>query len=151
MDHRQVEQQLRVVSGKAGRRRLGGRAGAVWLSIALAETVHGMLRGWWLVPQIGEPAARRVGFVVGCLLVLGIATLSSRWLGASTAAQRWRVGALWCGLMAGFELLIGQLRGLDAAQLAAEFDPRQGGLMLFGLLLMLAAPTLGAWLRSRLT
>ena len=53
--------------------------------------------------------------------------------------------------MAGFELLVGHARGLDASRIAAEFDPTQGGPMLFGLLLMLAAPSLGAWLRQRLT
>ena len=140
-----------VASGRGGRWRLWRRALAVWLSIALAETVHGVLRGVWLAPQVGEGLAQRIGFAVGCAIVLGIATLSSRWLGARSAAQRWQVGALWCVLMAGFEVLIGRARGLDPARVAAEFDPAQGGLMLFGLLLMLAAPTLGAWLRSRIT
>jgi hypothetical protein len=51
--------------------------------------------------------------------------------------------------MAGFELLIGLARGFDARRIVAEFDAAQGGPMLFGLLLMLAAPTLGAWLRRR--
>lgn len=138
-----------VVSGKAGGRPLWRRASLAWLSIALAETVHGVLRGLWLVPRVGEAVAQRIGFVVGCVIVLGIATLASRWLGAASAAQRWQVGALWCVLMAGFELLIGVARGFDASRIAAEFDPRQGGTMLFGLLLMLAAPTLGAWLRRR--
>ena len=140
-----------VASDHDDRRRLWWRALAVWLSVALAETVHGVLRGLWLVPQVGEAPAQRIGFVVGCIIVLGIATLASRWLGARSTAQRWQVGTLWCALMAGFEVLIGRARGFDAARIAAEFDPAQGGLMLFGLLLMLAAPTLGAWMRSRIT
>jgi hypothetical protein len=130
--------------------RFWGRAAAVWGLIALAETVHGILRGLLLAPAVGEPAAQRIGFAVGSLIVLGLATVTSRWLGAPAARQRWLVGALWAVLMAGFEGLIGLARGFDAARIAAEFDPRRGGPMAFGLLLMLAAPALGAWLRGRI-
>jgi hypothetical protein len=126
-----------------------GRALAAWALIAAAETVHGILRGWLLVPAVGEAAAQRIGFVLGCLIVLGLAAFTSRWLGAPAARHRWLVGALWAALMAGFEWLIGRARGFDAARIAAEFDPARGGLMAFGLLLMLVAPTLGAWLRGR--
>ena len=34
-----------------------GRALAVWLLIAVLETVHGIVRGLWLVPALGEVAA----------------------------------------------------------------------------------------------
>jgi hypothetical protein len=59
------------------------------------------------------------------------------------------VWLLWLLLMLGFELAIGRARGFAWARIAAEFDPRQGGFMLVGLLLMLLAPMLGAWLRGR--
>jgi len=124
-----------------------GRALAVWALIALAETVHGVLRGLFLVPALGEAAAQRIGFVVGSALVLGVAVLCSRWLGAYTPAAWARAGALWLLLMLGFEVLIGRLRGFGWARIAAEFDPSQGGTMLFGLLLMALAPWLAARLR----
>ena len=137
-----------VASGTEGRGRLWRRALAVWLSIAIAETVHGVLRGLWLTPRVGEAVAQRIGLALGSIIVLGIATMSSRWLGARSPAQRWQVGIVWCALMAGFEVLVGRARGLSAARIVAEFDPTQGGLMAFGLLLMLVAPTLGVWLRA---
>jgi hypothetical protein len=125
-----------------------GRAFAVWLLIAAAETLHGIVRGLLVVPAIGEAAAQRVGFAVGCLIVLGAAWLTSRWLGAATRALQWRAGGLWLLLMLGFEVAVGRLRGFGWPRIAAEFDPAQGGLMLFGLLLMLFAPMLGAaWRR----
>ena len=126
-----------------------GRALLCWLAIALVETAHGVLRALFLVPAIGEDAARRVGFGVGCALVLGVAGWSSRWLGAGTRRAQWQVGALWLVLMLGFELSVGRARGLSWQRIGAEFDPSQGGLMLGGLLLMALAPILGAWLRRR--
>jgi hypothetical protein len=126
-----------------------GRALAVWLLIAVLETVHGIVRGLWLVPALGEPTAQRLGFAVGSALVLAVAWATSRWLGAVTRRAQWQAGLLWLLLMLAFELLIGRAQGFGWERIAAEFDPRQGGLMLFGLLLMGLAPMLGArWRRG---
>jgi hypothetical protein len=126
-----------------------GRAVAVWLLIALLETVHGIARGLWLVPALGEVAAQRFGFAIGSTLVVLVAWTTSGWLGAATRAAQWQAGLLWLLLMLGFEVLIGRARGFGWQRIAAEFDPRQGGWMIFGLLLMFLAPMLGAWLRGR--
>ena len=126
-----------------------GRAVAVWLLIAALETVHGIVRALWLVPALGEWAAQRLGFAVGSVLVLAVAWATSGWLGAATRRAQWQAGALWLLLMLGFELGVGRARGFGWERIAAEFDPRHGGLMLFGLLLMALAPMLGAWLRQR--
>ena len=135
------------MSGKVGTWAFVGRALVVWLLIAAAESVHGVMRGLWLVPAVGEVAAQRIGFVLGGAIVLGVATLASRWLAATTRTRQGMAGALWCALMAAFEVLVGLARGYDGTRIAAELDPGRGGLMGFGLLLMLAAPALGAWLR----
>jgi hypothetical protein len=123
------------------------RALAAWLLIALAESLHGTLREWFLVPVVGATVAGRIGFIVGSLLVIGVAWATSRWLGATSRVALLGVGALWALLMLGFELSLGRARGFGWARVGAEFDPSQGGLMGFALLLMLLAPTLGAWLR----
>ena len=124
-----------------------GRAVAVWLLIALLETVHGIARGLWLVPALGEVAAQRLGFAIGCALVIVVAWATSGWLGAATRRTQLQAGALWLLLMLGLELAVGRARGFGWARIAAEFDPRQDGWMLFGLLLMFFAPMLGAWMR----
>jgi hypothetical protein len=126
-----------------------GRALAVWALIAAAETVHGVLRGLLLVPAVGQAAAARIGFGVGCVIVLGIAWATRRWLGARSAAAQWRIGLLWAALMLGFELAIGRAQGFGWARIAAEFDPTRGGPMAFGLLLVAAAPRLAARLPPR--
>jgi len=123
------------------------RALAAWLLIALLESLHGTLRELFLVPVVGATIAGRIGFVVGSLLVIGVAWATSRWLGANSRAALLGVGALWALLMLGFELSLGRARGFGWARIGAEFDPSQGGLMGIALLLMLLAPTWGAWLR----
>ena len=128
-----------------------GRALAVWLLIAALETLHGIVRGLWLEPALGAATAQRLGFAFGCVIVVGTAWATSRWLGAATRRRQWQAGLLWLLLMLGFELAIGRARGFGWARIAAEFDPRQGGLMLFGLLLMFLAPGLGARLGRRHT
>lgn len=125
------------------------RAIAVWLLIAAVETVHGVLRGLFLVPAVGEAAARHIGFAVGSVLALVVAWATSRWLGAATRAAQLRAGVLWMLLMLGFELAIGWARGLGWQRIGAEFDPLSGGWMGFGLVLVLFAPMLGAWLRGQ--
>jgi len=128
---------------------LSGRAFAVWLLIAVLETVHGIARALWLVPALGEPAAQRLGFAVGSALVLAVAWATSPWLDARTRRPQLLAGALWLLLILGLELGVGRARGFGWERIAAEFDPRQGGLMLFGLLLMGLAPMLGArWRRG---
>jgi len=136
------------VSVKRGGPAFVGRALAVWALIAAAETVHGVLRGLLVVPMLGETTAQRLGFVVGSVIVLGIAWATSPWLDAGTRSRQALAGVLWAGLMAGFEVLVGQARGFDAARMAAEFDPSRGGLMGFGLLLVLLAPAVGARLHA---
>jgi len=125
------------------------RAIAVWLLIAAVETVHGVLRGLFLVPAVGEAAARHIGFVVGSMLVLVVAWATSRWLDAGTRDSQLRAGVLWLLLMLGLELAIGRARGFSWQRIGAEFDPSSGGWMGFGLVLVLFAPMLGAWLRRQ--
>jgi hypothetical protein len=125
------------------------RAVGVWLLIALVESVHGTLRELFLVPAVGAAVAQRIGFFVGCLLVVGVAWWTSRWLGTTTRAAQWQVGALWLALMLAFEIALGRARGFSWQRIGADYDPTRGGLMLFGLLLMLFAPMLGTWLHRK--
>ncbi len=127
---------------------LWSRALVVWLLIAAVETLHGVLRALYLVPVVGAARAERIGFVVACVLVLAVAWLTSRWLGATTRVTQLKVGLLWLLLMFGFELAVGRARGFSWPRIGAAFDPSQGGLMIFGLALMGLAPMLGAWLRG---
>jgi hypothetical protein len=122
---------------------------AVWLLIMLAETAHGVVRGMFLSPHLGEDAAARIGWPVGMVLVVLISVLAIRWTQISGPAALLRLGAVWAVLTVAFELMIGALRGLDHAQLADALNPRTGTIA-YSALVMLLAPLMADWLRRRI-
>lgn len=124
------------------------RAIALWLAIILAESLHGMLRARFLVPELGEIPARQVGVAAGSVIVLVIAWLGIRWLGARTTAARFAVGALWVVLTLAFELGLGMALGYSRSRMLADYQIAQGGMMTFGLVFMLFAPALAARARG---
>jgi hypothetical protein len=123
------------------------RALLVWLGIAVAETAHGILRRWLVVPAIGETAAHAVGVLVGCAIILAIAVAAIRWIGADTLRSQLQVGVLWAVLMLSFEFGLGAALGVPLAQIRADYDPRGGGLMAFGMAFLVLSPLLAARLR----
>lgn len=122
------------------------RAIAVWCLIFALEVVHGVLRTIWLVPLVGDFRARQVGVPTGSLLILVVAVLTIRWIGARGCRDLLRVGLLWVVLMAGAEVLLGRVVfGYPWSRIAEDFDVSRGGLLGFGMLVLAVAP----WLASR--
>ena len=101
------------------------RAIAVWLLIAVIESVHGTLRMLLIVPAIGDAPARQLGFVIGAVLILIIAWLTAPWLSAQTRAQQWLVGVLWMVLMFAFEVGLGVAQGFSWSRILQEYDLAQ--------------------------
>lgn len=84
------------------------RASIIWLAMMAAESVHGAVRAALLVPTIGDLRARQIGVAIGSAIILAIATVTSRWLGARTTGARLAVGCLWAGLTLAFEVALGR-------------------------------------------
>lgn len=124
------------------------RALAVWLLIVAAETVHGILRQFFIAPLIGDTAARQAGVLVGSGIIFAIASAFIRWINARTFAEQFRVGLLWVMLMAGFEFGLGAALGYPPERMRSDYDPTVGGLMAFGMLFLLFAPVLAARVRG---
>ncbi len=117
----------------------------VWLVIIAVETAHGIVRGLWIQPAIGDMPARQLGVPVACALNFLVAWLFIRWL-RPTAGQALWIGALWVVLTVAFEIGLGLALGLPFARIAQDYDLTQGGLMPLGLLLLGLSP----WLALRL-
>lgn len=124
------------------------RACWVWLLIVLAESLHGVLRQWLLVPRLGDLVARQWGVLSGALIIFLIACATVRWIGAQRLKQQLQLGLLWSVLMLAFELVLGMALGYPRERLLADYRPDQGGYMAFGLLFLCLAPALAARLRG---
>ena len=113
----------------------------VWLLIIVAETIHGIARTFLLEPLIGDFRARQVSVFTGAAMIVLITFVFVRWLKASGVRDFILVGTMWVVLTIGFEIMLGRFV-LDAPweRIASDYNFLQGGLMLFGLLVMLFAP-----------
>jgi hypothetical protein len=131
-------------------RTLLGRAFAVWLLIMLIETVHGVLRTMLLAPVVGDFPARQIGVFTGSLLILAVTYLSLGWLRLDRTRLRLAVGILWAIATLGFEVGLGRfILGYPWSRLAADYDITHGGLMMFGLLLLVFAPSIAYTFATR--
>ena len=124
-----------------------GRGLLVFLLIMAMETAHGVLRGLFLVPRIGEDMAQRVGWPLGLVIVLVVSYFTIGWTGLRTRRQLLGLGAAWAVLTAVFEVSIGVLRGMDAPRILAELSPLSGTIA-YSAVVMLLAPLATARLRG---
>jgi hypothetical protein len=119
----------------------------VFLGIMAVETVHGVLRGLFLVPRVGEDMASWLGWPAGMVIVLLISTLAIGWTKIRTRSGLLRLGAVWAVLTIAFEVMIGFLRGMGAAEVLAAFNPL-AGTILYSAAVMFLAPLAAARLRG---
>jgi hypothetical protein len=124
------------------------RALLVWMLIIFAETMHGMAREIFVAPALGDLRARQLGVLAGSFIILLIAWLAARWLGATQRRAQLMVGAFWVALTLLFEILLGRATGASWERILSDYNPAQGGFMVAGLAVMLFAPLLATKLRN---
>ena len=124
------------------------RALATWLFIAVAESIHGILRRIFILPVIGDLRAHQVGMLVGCIIIFAVAWFCIRWIDARTFSEQLKVGASWMLLMAIFEVILGLAFGYSQELIFADYNIVEGRLMIFGMIFMLFAPALAAKARG---
>jgi hypothetical protein len=123
------------------------RAIAIWALLAVLETLHGTVRTILLVPMIGDQRSRQVGVFSGSLIILFVAWLTIRWIGARSSGQRIAVGLVWMTLMFGFEIGLGRALGLSWKRILSDYNPTEGGFMLLGMGMLLFAPLIASRMR----
>ena len=124
------------------------RAFATWFFIAVAESIHGILRRIFILPVIGDLRAHQIGMLVGCLIIFGVAWACIRWIGARTFSEQLKLGAFWMLLMAIFEVSLGLAFGYSQERIFSDYNVVEGRLMIFGMMFMLFAPALAAKARG---
>ena len=124
------------------------RSVVVWLVLIAAEILHGIARGIFLVPHVGEFRSNQIGVFTGSVIILAIAVVFVRWIGATRPAQLLMVGFLWLALTLAFEILFGRfVMGLPWERLASDYNVLEGGLLPFGMLVLLLSPLIAGKLR----
>lgn len=125
------------------------RGFAVWILIALTETLHGTLRTIFLEPRVGDLASRQIGVLTGSLMILVIAYLTIDWIGASKARPLAAVGSLWFVLMLTFDVTLGRAFGLSWERILSDYLPAKGGFMIIGMTVLALSPSMAFRMRSR--
>ena len=126
------------------------RAIEVWILIAAAEVLHGVARITLLQPLVGDFVARQISVFTGSLLVIAIALLLRRWVGAASFRDCIVAGATWVVLTLGFEMFLGiVILGMSWERIFSDYDIVNGGLMPIGLALMLLAPLIAHHISQR--
>jgi hypothetical protein len=134
----------------AGRSLALARAVGIWLTLVAVESMHGVMRRLFLEPQLGDLRARQVSVFTGAVLVTLVFWFTLRWLGSQPVRRWWTFGLLWLALTLGFEFGLGRATGMSWDRIASDFDPRRGGLLAFGMLVILVAPRILAQRRGLL-
>ena len=128
------------------------RALLIWMVIAGAEVLHGILRTKLLNPRVGDRRARQIGVITGVLLNFLITWLALPWMLTGKTAQTGQllaIGGMWLGLMLAFDVGFGRwVFRFTWERIDRDFDLRRGGLLGLGMLLLGLSPWLAAWLRS---
>lgn len=133
---------------QAGGRKAFLQALVVWIVLIVAEILHGIARGIFLVPLVGEFRSNQIGVFSGSLIILAITFAFIRWIGASRPLDLLGVGILWTAMTLVFELLFGRfVVGASWERLAADYNVLEGGLLPFGMAFLLLSPLLAGRVR----
>jgi len=118
------------------------RAVGIWLTLVAVESIHGVMRRLFLEPQLGDLRARQVSVFTGAALITLVFWFTLKWLGTQPSRRWWTFGLLWLALTLMFEVGLGRALGASWDRIASDFDPRRGGLLALGMLVILVAPRL---------
>jgi hypothetical protein len=125
------------------RRRAIWPAAATWLILAATASAAGVARELWLRPIVGEQAAHQIGTLVVCALFIAI-------IGAFATKTKPSVphaaiiGVAWLAAAVLFEFGLGHwVDGLPWSRLLADYDLRQGRLLVLVWLTVVVGPV--AW------
>jgi len=118
---------------------------AVWLIIIFAEMLHGILRGFFLVPVLGDFASRQIGVFTGSLIILAVVYMTIRWIGAKEKKELLIAGIIWMVLTLAFEISFGRFvmkSGWD--RIFSDFNILNGGLLPLGMIFLMLSPLIAA-------
>ena len=113
----------------------------VWLLIAFAETIHGILRAKLLVPKVGDLRSRQIGVFSGSIIIFIITFYSLSFIGPKTTSDTFIIGGIWLIFMLLFEFLVGHfIFRFPWKWLLDEYNVKKGRLLIFGMIFLFTVP-----------
>jgi hypothetical protein len=119
----------------------------IWAAIALVEIIHGIFRRLVMEPRMGELPARQISVVSSSLLALLITFICYDLLKIRQTISLLLVGVIWVGITLFFDFWMGLLLDTSWQRIALEFNPGQGQLSLWGVLVIALSPLIVSKLR----
>ncbi|MEI6092586.1 MAG: hypothetical protein WCQ47_02765 [bacterium] len=121
----------------------------VFMIIAFAEVLHGILRTKLLVPKVGSFRSSQIGVFSGSLIIFVIAYFSIRWLAPKDALQALTIGIVWLFLMTSFEIyLVRVVFKMRWEKFLDSLNIFKGGILGLGMIVLLLVPLIASKLRS---
>ncbi len=122
---------------------LFGKAGLIWLAIAILAVGNGFVRESVLVPLLGSEAALPVSGISLSLIVLLVTWLTFGWIGEHSLAVYFLVGLQWVLMTLAFDFSLGYfVEGKSWSELMQIFNVADGNLFPLVLIVTLFAPYL---------
>lgn len=78
--------------------------------------------------------------LTGSVLIVLVFWFTLKRLGPQPRRRWWTLGFLWLTLTLTFEIGLGRATGVSWDRIASDFDPRRGGLLGLGMLVILVSP-----------
>lgn len=119
------------------------KAFLIWIVIAIAETLNGVLRVRLLNPRVGDKSARRISLFSGSTIILTIGWFTVPWIAPESHIDSLMIGALWLALMLCYDIGLARfVFRMPYHRIAADFDITKGNLLGIGMLILFATPIL---------
>jgi hypothetical protein len=139
-----------VAGEKAGTRNpYWPAAFGTWFMLLAAAFAAATIREVFVVPRIGEHAARAIASIALALIVFCITLAVFRRLRLRCVSDGLAVGVLWTLLTAAFEFSMGLYRELSLAEMLADYNVFQGRLWPLVLISTLVSPIIAFKIRGR--
>lgn len=119
------------------------------LTLAGAETLHGIFRNAVVAPRLGTKRAKQLSLISGTLILFVICYFWIPHLGLTSAGPLLAVGLFLALFMGLFDLVLARyLMKLRWKIVLRDFDLRQGNYLLVGLLILSGIPLMVMKLRA---
>lgn len=123
----------------------------IWLIIAIAETIQGIIRIKFISRKMGERNARKLGLVTGTFIILLIGWLTIPWINPANITDCLLIGLIWLILMLIFDIGLGKyIFHYSWKRIGDDFNLSKGNFLTIGMIVLFLTPLIITFIRNLL-